>query len=39
VLRAAGERLKPRKKISKIGFSWMKKILDFSFWQRKKLLQ
>jgi hypothetical protein len=25
------ERLKPRKKISKIGFSWMKETLDFSF--------
>jgi hypothetical protein len=23
--------LKPRKKIPKIGFSWMKEILDFSF--------
>jgi hypothetical protein len=25
------ERVKPRKKISKIGFSWMKETLDFSF--------
>jgi hypothetical protein len=25
------ERLKPRKKISKIGLSWMKETLDFSF--------
>jgi hypothetical protein len=25
------ERLKPRKKISKIGFSWMKEALHFSF--------
>jgi hypothetical protein len=27
------------KKISKIGFSWMKETLAFSFWQRKKMLQ
>jgi hypothetical protein len=25
------ERLKPRNKISKIGFSWIKETLDFSF--------
>jgi hypothetical protein len=25
------ERLKPRKKISKIGLSWLKETLDFSF--------
>jgi hypothetical protein len=33
------ERLKPRKKISKTDLSWMKDTLDFSFWQRKKLLR
>jgi hypothetical protein len=33
------ERLKPCKKISKIGFRWMKETLYFSFWQSKKLLQ
>jgi hypothetical protein len=32
-------RLKQHKKISKIGLSWMKENLDFSFSQRKKLLQ
>jgi hypothetical protein len=26
------------KKISKIGLSWMKETLDFSLWQKKKLL-
>jgi hypothetical protein len=25
------ERLKPRKKVSKIGLSWMKETLDFNF--------
>jgi hypothetical protein len=33
------ERLKPRKKTCKIGLSWLKGTLDFSFWQRNKLLQ
>jgi hypothetical protein len=33
------EGLKSGKKISKIGLSWMNEPLDFSFWQRKKLLQ
>jgi hypothetical protein len=33
------ERLKPRKEIPKIGFSWVEKTQDFSFWQRKKLLK
>jgi hypothetical protein len=27
------ERLTPRRKISEIGFSWMKETLLFSFWQ------
>jgi hypothetical protein len=41
VLRAAGETNPPppKRKIFKIVLSWMKKTLDFSFWQRKKLLQ
>jgi hypothetical protein len=30
------ERLKPRKKISKIRFSWMKETLDFSSWQKQE---
>jgi hypothetical protein len=38
ILRAA-EEPKPRKKISKIGFSRMKETLDFSSCQRKKLLE
>jgi hypothetical protein len=33
------ERLKPCKNISKIGLSWMKETLDFSFWQRNRLLK
>jgi hypothetical protein len=31
VLKAAGDRLNPRKEMSKIGFSWMKENLNFSF--------
>jgi hypothetical protein len=33
------ERLKPHKKISETGLSWMKETEDSSFWQRKKLLE
>jgi hypothetical protein len=33
------QRPNPRKKISKIGLTWMEVTLDFSFWQSKKLMQ
>jgi hypothetical protein len=33
------ERLKPSENPFQTGFIWMKETLDFSFWQRKKLLQ
>jgi hypothetical protein len=32
------DRLKPRKKLSNTGFSWLNETLHFSFWQGKKLL-
>jgi hypothetical protein len=32
----AFRRLKPCKKVSKIGVSCLKETLDFSFWERKK---
>jgi hypothetical protein len=38
VLSAAGE-IKTTQKIFKVSFSWIEDILDFTFWQRKKLLQ